>query len=47
MALFAVNTGCRDAEICRLQWAWEVKVPELEIFVFIVPGPLVFEVIAD
>jgi len=41
MALFAVNTGCRDAEICRLQWAWEVKVPELEIFVFIVPGSFV------
>ena len=41
MALFAVNTGCRDAEICRLQWTWEVKVPELETFVFIVPGSFV------
>ncbi len=41
MALFAVNTGCRDAEICRLQWDWEVKVPELETFVFIVPGTFV------
>jgi len=20
MSLFAVNTGCRDAEICNLQW---------------------------
>lgn len=29
MALFAVNTGCRDKEICRLQWNWEVKIPEL------------------
>ncbi|MGB5628251.1 MAG: site-specific integrase [Woeseiaceae bacterium] len=41
MALFAVNTGCRDAEICRLQWDWEVTVPELKTFVFIVPGSFV------
>ena len=41
MALFAVNTGCRDAEICNLQWDWEVKVPQLETFVFIVPGHFV------
>jgi integrase len=38
MALFAVNTGCRDKEICRLQWDWEIKVPELNISVFIIPG---------
>ena len=25
MALFPVNTGCRDAEICGLRWAWEIK----------------------
>jgi integrase len=41
MALFAVNTGCRDAEICRLQWDWEVQVPPLDTFVFIVPGSFV------
>jgi hypothetical protein len=41
MALFAVNTGCRDAEICKLQWDWEVQVPPLETFVFIVPGSFV------
>lgn len=41
MALFAVNTGCRDAEICNLQWYWEVKVPTLDTFVFIVPGEFV------
>jgi integrase len=41
MALFAVNTGCRDAEICNLQWDWEVKVPQLETFLFIVPGQFV------
>jgi len=38
MALFAVNTGCRDAEICNLQWDWEVQVPELGASVFIIPG---------
>lgn len=41
MALFAVNTGCRDAEICNLRWDWEVKVPALETSVFIVPGSFV------
>jgi integrase len=38
MSLFAVNTGCRDAEICSLKWEWEVQVPELNTSVFIVPG---------
>ena len=38
MALFAVNTGCRDQEVCRLRWDWELSVPELETSVFIVPG---------
>src|SRR5436190_2404038 len=38
MALFAVNTGCRDREICRLKWEWEIPVPELEVSVFIIPG---------
>jgi integrase len=38
MALFAVNTGCRDGEICRLRWEWEVKVPALCTSVFIIPG---------
>ncbi|MCH7820964.1 MAG: tyrosine-type recombinase/integrase [Proteobacteria bacterium] len=41
MALYAVNTGCRDAEICNLRWDWEVKVSTLETFVFIVPGEFV------
>jgi integrase len=41
MALFAVNTGCRDGEICRLQWDWEVSVPSLDTFVFVVPGKYV------
>jgi integrase len=41
MALFAVNSGCRDAEIYNLKWDWEVKVPELDTFVFIVPAEFV------
>jgi integrase len=38
MALFAVNTGCRDGEICNLRWSWEVDVPQLVTSVFIIPG---------
>jgi integrase len=38
MALFAVNTGCRDGEVCSLRWDLEVAVPELGTTVFIIPG---------
>ena len=38
MALFGVNSGCRNSEICNLQWEWEVNVPELDTSVFIIPG---------
>jgi integrase len=38
MALFAVNTGCRDAEICKLQWSWEVPVFGLNCSVFLIPS---------
>lgn len=42
MALFAVNTGCRDQEICELRWEWEIKIPEMPtIMVFIIPAELV------
>lgn len=41
MALFKVNTGTREQEVCKLRWAWEVKVPELNTSVFIVPGQFV------
>jgi integrase len=42
MALFAVNTGCRDQEICELRWDWEIKMPELpHLMVFIVPSTIV------
>jgi integrase len=38
MALFAVNTGCRDGEVCGLRWDWEVRVPQLDTSVFMIPG---------
>lgn len=38
MALFGVNTGCREQEICQLRWQWEIRVPELETSVFVIPG---------
>jgi integrase len=38
MALFKVNTGLREQEVCGLKWGYEVKVPELETPVFIIPG---------
>lgn len=41
MAIFAVNTGCRVAEICNLRWDWELQVPELACSVFIIPGAFV------
>lgn len=38
LADFGVNTGIREAMICGLRWDWEIKVPELGVSVFIVPG---------
>jgi integrase len=33
MALFAVNTGCRDRVICSLLWKWEHKLNSRSVFV--------------
>ncbi len=41
MALFKVNTGTREQEVCGLRWEWEIWVPELSSSVFVVPGSLV------
>jgi integrase len=38
MALFAVNTGCREQEVCQLRWEWELPVPELQTSVFVIPA---------
>ena len=41
MAIFKVNTGCREQEVCQLQWKWEIRVPELNTSVFIIPSHIV------
>lgn len=38
MALFKVNTGCREQEVCGLCWDWEYPIPELKTSVFIIPA---------
>ncbi len=38
MAMFKVNTGCREQEVCKLQWNWEIAVPELGTSVFLIPA---------
>jgi hypothetical protein len=42
-ALFAVNIGCRDQEVCHLHWKWERPVPQLGISVFIIPADFLKE----
>lgn len=37
MALFAVNTGLRENNVCKLQWTWEVHIPEIGRSVFVIP----------
>jgi integrase len=41
MALFKVNTGTRDREVCRLRWDWEIHIPELATSIFLIPGAFV------
>jgi integrase len=36
MALFKVNTGCREQEVCKLRWDWEISAPELGTSVFLI-----------
>ena len=38
MALFKVNTGCREQEVCQLRWEHEVRVPEANTSVFLIPA---------
>lgn len=37
MALFKVNTGTREHEVCALRWDWEFPVPALSTSVFVIP----------
>ncbi|MBI3558593.1 MAG: tyrosine-type recombinase/integrase [Deltaproteobacteria bacterium] len=38
MALFKVNTGCREQEVCGLKWEWELPIPELDTVAFLIPS---------
>jgi integrase len=38
MALFKVNTGCREQEVCGLRWDWEETIPEMGTSVFVIPA---------
>lgn len=38
MALFKVNTGCREQEVCSLRWAWEEQILELDTSIFVIPA---------
>lgn len=38
MALFALNCGARDDNVCKLRWEWERAVPELVRSVFVIPA---------
>jgi integrase len=38
MALFKVNTGTREQELCQLRWEWERRIPELNCSVFVIPA---------
>ncbi len=42
IAIFLVNTGCRDGEVCNLQWDWEeqVSIPKVGS-VFLIPAEYV------
>jgi hypothetical protein len=37
MALIKVNTGLREHEVVNLRWSWEVRVPELDTSVLVIP----------
>ena len=41
MALFKVNTGCREQEVCSLKWEWEHKLRDLDTSIFVIPSKFV------
>lgn len=38
ISLYALNSGCREHEIVGLRWEYEVRIPELDISLFLLPG---------
>src|SRR4051794_1306290 len=41
MALFKVNTGCREQKVCGLRWRWGQHLPDLGASVFVIAGAFV------
>lgn len=39
-SLYAVNTGCREQEVCQLRWEWEIDVEALGRSIFVLPETL-------
>lgn len=37
MALYKVNSGSRDQEVCKLEWDWEIPIPEINACIFLAP----------
>ena len=35
--LYMINTGCREQEVCQLQWSWELELRDLDTSIFILP----------
>jgi integrase len=38
MALYKVNSGCREAEVCGLRWEWEIDIPDFDPIIFLIPA---------
>jgi len=38
MALYKVNSGSREAEVCGLRWEWEINIPGFDPVVFLIPS---------
>ena len=39
MAIFCINTGLRDSNLCGLQWGWETHIEGYKESVFVIPAP--------
>ena len=38
LAIWLLNTGIRQSELLNLRWSWRRFVPELDVYVFDIPG---------
>lgn len=37
---FAINTGCREGEVLKLQWNWLIPIPDIDTSVFVLPAEI-------